>query len=42
MDIGDVNGDGREDVVSAGGSSLEVHLQGAAGTLLPYEIYTIP
>jgi hypothetical protein len=42
VDIGDVNGDGLGDVVSAGGPTLEVHLQGSNGSLLPYELYTIP
>ncbi|GAB4335870.1 MAG: hypothetical protein Kow0099_08540 [Candidatus Abyssubacteria bacterium] len=42
VEIGDVNMDGRKDVVSAGGPTLEVHLQAANGTLLSYELYTIP
>lgn len=44
IEIGDVDNDGKKDIVVAHGgwTALGVYLQGAGGTLLPYEIYTIP
>lgn len=44
VEIGDVNGDGRNDVIVAHGGwdALGVYLQGPDGTLLPYESYPLP
>jgi len=41
VEIGDVNWDGKNDVLTAGGDVLEVHLQ-SDGELPTYELYPIP
>ncbi|MEW6608153.1 MAG: VCBS repeat-containing protein [bacterium] len=44
VEIEDVNFDGRNDVIVAHGGwmAMGVYLQGAEGTLLPYELYQLP
>jgi len=44
VEIGDVNHDGRNDVLVAhsGWEALGVYLQGEDGSLLPYELYAVP
>ena len=42
VQIGDVNGDGRQDIVLGNGSNIEVFLQRADGSLAPSVVYPTP